>query len=42
MQHPNALAMLDSGITDNGVAYLRAHGVEVENVEGPPDPRAVA
>jgi dCMP deaminase len=27
---------------DNGVAYLRAHGVEVESVEGPQDPRNAA
>jgi len=26
----------------NGVDYLRAHGVEVEGVEGPQDPRTVA
>jgi dCMP deaminase len=24
----------------NGVAYLRAHGVEVEAVDGPTDPRS--
>jgi dCMP deaminase len=27
---------------DNGVGYLRDHGVEVVTVEGPKDPRAVA
>ena len=27
---------------ENGVAYLRAHGVEVMNVEGPKDPRTAA
>jgi dCMP deaminase len=27
---------------ENGVDYLRRHGVEVETVEGPRDPRAVA
>lgn len=27
-------------IGENGLDYLRQHGVEVETVEGPPDPRA--
>jgi hypothetical protein len=27
-------------IGENGVHYLHEHGVEVQPVEGPPDPRA--
>ncbi len=36
------LVVMGGYVGDNGVEYLRAHGVEVESVEGPKDPRAAA